>query len=561
VRGVARPAIVAHDDDETGAARLDRELRGRYGDDYDIVVDRAADAARVDLEARAAAGTPVALVLADHDAGGPELLRAAHALHPHARRGLLLQWGDNRAAREDVMRHLAAGEADYFVVKPTGAPDERFHRAVTEFLDEWWRLRGTPFEAIRVVGDEHSARAHEICDLLQRHDLPYGFYAEDSPAGRAVLAEVAAPGGAGPVVVLSNGRALVDPTNVEVADAVGGRTRPGAGTYDVVVVGAGPAGLAVAVTAASEGLRVALIERTALGGQAGTSSLIRNYLGFPRGISGAELAARAVDQAILFGTEIVYGSAAMALTTEGGLHRVTLSDAPEVPARTVVIATGVSYRRLDVPALEPFVGTGVFYGAAMSEARMLAGEHVYVVGGGNSAGQAAMHLARYARQVTILVRSGSLAASMSEYLIRSIEASPTIDVRYASEIVDGGGEERLEWVGVRDRGSGSTERVPTAGVFVLIGAEPLTDWLPDTIERDRWGYLLAGPLGGDPSGRTKLTTGGRTPLIFETSLPGVFAVGDVRRGSIKRVASAAGEGAICVRLIHEHLGAASAPGR
>ena len=265
------------------------------------------DAALALLRELAEIGTPVALVLADRRAGGVGLLEAAHAMHPHAKRGLLLRWGENRAAREEVMRVLAMGHADYFIVKPTTSPDERFHRAVTEFLDEWWRLRGTPFEAVRIVGDERSARGHEICDLLQRHDHPYGFYPSDSEAGRALLAEVGIVGDDRLVVIFTDGRALVDPSNVDVAEAVGARTRPGTGIYDVVVVGAGPAGLAAAVSAASEGLRTALLDRVSFGGQAGTSSMIRNYLGFPRGISGAELAARAIDQAMLFGTELTYG--------------------------------------------------------------------------------------------------------------------------------------------------------------------------------------------------------------------------------------------------------------
>jgi thioredoxin reductase (NADPH) len=296
------------------------------------------------------------------------------------------------------------------------------------------------------------------------------------------------------------------------------------------------------VYAASEGLRTIIVEREAVGGQASTSSLIRNYLGFPRGISGAELAARAFEQAILFGTEMVYGNAVVGLAARGEHNVVTLADGTEIPGRAVVIATGVSYRRLGIPALEALLGTGVFYGAATSEAASLTGEQAYVVGGGNSAGQAAVYLARFASQVTLLVRGESLAASMSEYLITEIESTRNIAVRYCTEIVGGGGRRRLEQLELRDRRSGDRTTVPAAALFVLIGAEPLTDWLPPEVERDEWGYIVTG---------SDADAADRRP--FESRMPGVFAVGDVRRGSIKRVASAVGEGAVCVRVIHDYL--------
>jgi thioredoxin reductase (NADPH) len=557
-----KPTIVAVAEDEETFARLSRALTSRYGGDYTIVVDRSVEDGLRRLEHLARAATDVALILADRASGGTSLLAAAHAIHPYATRALVLEWAENRRAREELVEALARGQADYFVVKPMASPDERFHRAVTELLDEWWRLRGAPFEAVRVVGDDGSARSHEICDLLQRHDFPYGFYASDSPAGRALLEEVALVGDGRPVVVVA-GIALLDPTNAEVAEALGARTKAEPGVYDVVVVGGGPAGLSVAVYAASEGLRTALVERVALGGQAGMSSRIRNYLGFPRGVSGAELAARAVDQAILFGTDMIYGSTAISLRADGEHRVVGLSDGSEVTAKAVVIATGVSYRRLAVPALEPFNGVGVFYGAAMSEARALRGEPVYVVGGGNSAGQAAMYLAKFASHVTLLVRSDSLAESMSDYLIKDIEATANIEVRYRVAVVDAGGQGRFEWLTLEDLGSGEIETTPAAALFVLIGAEPFTDWLPPSILRDDWGYLLTGRQCTDPScwrGGCEVDAGALAahddahgPLIFETSLEGVFAAGDVRRGSVKRVASAAGEGAMCVRLVHEYL--------
>jgi thioredoxin reductase (NADPH) len=345
-----------------------------------------------------------------------------------------------------------------------------------------------------------------------------------------------------PVIGLADGQVLRNPTNIELANAYGARTRPGEGLYDVVIVGGGPAGLSAAVYATSEGLRTALIESTAMGGQAGTSSMIRNFLGFPRGISGSELAARAFEQAILFGTEMVYGTVATALRRDGERWLIGLADGTDVPGRSVIIATGVSYRTLEVPSLEPFHGRGVFYGAAMSEAPRLHGEEVFVVGGGNSAGQAAVHLARFARRVTVLVRSGSLAESMSRYLLQELDATSNVDIRYGSEVVGGRGPGRLESVDVRDRTTGSTTTHPAAGLFVLIGAAPPTAWLPAEVDRDRWGYITTGPTADEPHRRA-----------FESSLRGVFAVGDVRRDSVKRVASAVGDGAVCVRSVHDHL--------
>ena len=544
-----RPAILVVDD-TSGLSVVAGELTHRYRADYSIVAESSAEAGLRRLRALDEHDHDVALVLGARTAGGRQVLTAAHRLFPHARRALLLGWGEIRAAREEIVRSLNQREADCGVARPMASPDEGFHRTVTELLDEWWRLRGVPFEVVRIVGDPDDARSHEVCDLLQRHDFPYGFYPEHSDAGRAQLAEAGLSGARMPVVLLHTGQTFVDPSVVEVARALGARTRARAGIYDVAIVGGGPAGLAAAVYAGSEGLRTALIERQAMGGQAGTSSLIRNYLGFPRWISGNELASRALDQAILFGTDMVFGGNATCLRVQGDLRIIELADGSQIMTRAVVIATGVSYRQLGNPQLEPFHGTGVFYGAAVSEARSVTGEHVYVVGGGNSAGQAAMYLAKFAGQVTLAVRSGSLRHSMSEYLIGEIDATANIDVRYGVEIAGGGGDGRLRWLDIRDRRSGTVGRVAAAALFVLIGAQPLTDWLPASVERDAGGYLLTGPActcevcGSDrPSDR----------LLFETTTAGVFAVGDCRHESVKRVASAAGEGAVCVRLIHEYL--------
>lgn len=537
-----KPIIVLVDDGSHGPL-LAAELRARYEKDYLVLVERSGADLRGRLHALADSSDPIALVLGGFDE--VEQLVLAHELHPRAKRGLLLDWGENRSMRERVMHVLSIGQADYFVVRPTAEPDERFHRAITQFLDEWWRLQGSRFEPVQIVAGAHSVRAHEIADVLSRHDFPYALYRRDSEAGRALLESAGVVASLDAVVVLVKGRPLIDPKNVDIAEAVGARTRAGSGLYDVTIVGGGPAGLAVAVSAASEGLRTALVERIALGGQAGTSSMIRNYLGFPRGLSGAELAARALDQAILFGTEMVYASEAVSLAARGIERVVGLKSGVEITSKVVVIATGVSYRMLGVPGLAELNGRGVFYGASASEAPSLLNEHVHVVGGGNSAGQAALYLARFAAHVTILVRSDSLADSMSDYLIREIGASRKIDVQYGVEIVEGGGKTRLEWIALRNRASGDVAKVKTAALFVLIGAEPFTDWLPAGIERDDWGYVITGTRG---AGHGEID-----PLEFETTMPGVFAVGDVRSGSVKRVASSVGDGTICVRLIHEYL--------
>ena len=544
-----RPWILAVDHDAGTRGVLAEELDDRYGRHYEVVVAASSAEARTYL--CDVADVDVALVLADRAGDGARLLTAARSLHPHAKRVLLIGWNEHRSAREEIIEVLTHGDADYYVAKPTAPPDERFHRAISEFLDDWWRIRGRPFEAVRVIGDDRSPRAHEICDLLHRHDFPYAFHDVHSDAGRAALDAAGVTPTASPIVIVDGGAPLFDPTNLDVAKALGARTRPGEGTYDVVVVGGGPAGLAAAVYAGSEGLRVALVERTSMGGQAGTSSMIRNYLGFPRGVSGAELATRAFDQAVLFGTEMVYGGDVVALRAEENrrLRIVELADGTTLVTRTVVVATGVAYRALDVPSLDAFNGAGVYYGSALSEARALTGEHAYVVGGGNSAGQAALHLAEFAKSVTIVVRAKTLAASMSDYLVKSIERAPNIDIRFETEIAGGGGNGRLEWIDVEDRTTEAVERLAAAALFILIGADPCTNWLPSEVQRDAWGYIAT---GGHCDCRLDLA-GERSPVMFETTMPGVFAVGDVRQGSIKRVASAAGEGAVCVRLIHDYL--------
>ena len=500
-------------------------------------------------------GRSVAVVLAGHQIArtpGIELLGRVSEFHRTAKRVLLVGWED-QATSEPIVQAIALGRIDAYVAKPATVRDERFHRAVTELLEEWARSNLPGFQAVRVVGESWSARSHEIRDLLGRNVVPSGFYPADTERGRALLEQAGAAAATLPVVILFDGRVLENPSNIDVAEALGLRTSPGSGRYDVAVIGAGPAGLAAAVYGASEGLSTVVLEPEAIGGQAGTSSRIRNYLGFPNGVSGEDLAVRAYTQAWNFGAEYVYGSPATGLRAEGADRVVTVADGSEIRSRAVVIATGMSYRRLGIPSLEALTGIGVFYGAATAEAKAMRDREVFVVGGANSAGQAAVHLAGYAAQVTMLVRGRSLGDSMSEYLVKQVAGTANIAVRHGVEVVGGAGTGRLERLTIRDRASGATETVPAAAVFVMIGAEPRTQWLPDDIERDRWGYVVTGTellaRGRPPDGWTPP----RPPMLLESSLPGVFAAGDIRRGSVKRVASAVGDGSIAIRLVHDYL--------
>ena len=551
------PTLLAVDDDPPALERIERELTRRYAGDYRVVCEPSATAALATLERLSADGDDVALVLADQwmpELTGSELLAHARRLHPHAKRGLLIEWGawGDRATADAVLRAMGIGDIDYYVLKPWWSPDEQFHRTISEFLYEWTRAAPVSAREVEVVGEPWAQRSHELRSLLARNGVPHVFHASDSPEGRERLAACGQADTTAPVAIMLDGQVLVDPSNAELADAFGVSTSlEGKHDFDAVVVGAGPAGLAAAVYASSEGLDTLVVEREAIGGQAGSSSLIRNYLGFSRGVSGAELAQRAYQQAWVFGTDFVLMRDATTLRPEGERIAIALSDGSEVTARTVVLATGVSYRRLDRPSLDELTGAGVFYGASTSEAQALTGKRAYVVGGGNSAGQAAMHLSRYAERVTILIRGETLAKSMSQYLRDTIDAAANIELRTGIEVADGAGDGRLTELTLRHVRSDETETVPADGLFVLIGAHPHTDWLPDAIERDPRGFLLTGP---DVSGAWPLE---RAPLMLETSLPGVFAAGDVRHGSVKRVASAVGQGAAAIQQVHEYLTAAA----
>jgi thioredoxin reductase (NADPH) len=533
---------------------VEAELRKRYAADYQVITTGSVQESLGVLGRLRDDQRQVSLVLADQrlpEGTGTELLARVRQLHPAARRVLLITWADQTIA-EPILRATVLGDIDAYVVKPGTPPDEHFHRFVTEQLDEWGRSNLPGLQAVRVVGEEWAPRSHELRELLGRNGIPFGFYPADSPEGQHLLQQAGAAGKALPAVALFDGRILADPSNAEVGEALGVQTKPG-GSYDVTVIGAGPAGLAAAVYGASEGLSTLVLEPEAIGGQAGTSSLIRNYLGFPTGVSGGDLAVRAYTQAWNFGAEYVYGNPATGLRPEGSELVVTVADGSEVRSRAVVIATGMAYRRLGIPALDALTGAGVFYAAAASEARAMKDSEVFVVGGANSAGQAAVHLARYAAQVTVLVRGRSLADSMSEYLIQAIESAPNIAVRYGVAVTGGTGQSRLEGLTLTDLESGAAETVNAVALFVLIGAEPRTQWLPDAVRRDQSGFVVTGTdllQGGQPDEQWPLR---RLPMFLESSLPGVFAVGDVRHGSVKRVAAAVGEGSIAIRLVHDHL--------
>jgi thioredoxin reductase (NADPH) len=547
--------LLVIDDDPRARGVVEGELRKRYGSDYQVICADSADHPLRLLAKFRDEGRLVGIVLAGQQMSqmtGTQLLARVREFHRTAKR-LLLFDGGYGPPPEPIVQAIALGHIDAYVARPATVPDERFHRAVTELLEDWARSHIPGFEVVRVVGEQWSARSHEIRDLLDRNGIPFGFYSADADQGKALLQEAGVATAARPVIILSDGRVLVKPANAEIAEALGMRTRPGAGLYDVAVIGAGPAGLAAAVYGASEGLSTVVLEPEAVGGQAGTSSHIRNYLGFPTGVSGEDLAVRAYTQAWNFGAEYVYGNPATGLRVQGPERVVTVAGGSEVRSRAIVIATGVSYRRLGIPSLDVLTGAGVFYGAATSEAKAMKDREVFVVGGANSAGQAAVHLARYAAKVTLLVRGQSLAEGMSDYLVTEITSTANVAVRHNTVVTGGTGTGHLESLTLQDKVSGATETVPATAVFVLIGAEPRTQWLPDDIARDRWGFVVTGTdllASGHPPEGWPLQ---RPPMLLESSLPGVFAAGDVRRGSLKRVAAAVGEGSTAIRLIHDYL--------
>jgi len=553
---MGRPVIMVVDDAATVAAMAE-QLRARFGGDYEVATEVEPEAALTTLEGLRASGERVALLIVGMwlpGTTGVDVLSRAHTLHPDARRLLLITYGDNTAS-EPLLTAMTLGQIDDFLAKPWGPPEEHLYPGISGVISSWWRATAASrLELVRVVGPRWSQRSHELRDLLTRNDIPSGFYDSDSDQGRRLLAEYGEEATGRPALLLFDGRVMADPSTEEVAEALGVCTRPDSGRYDLTIVGAGPAGLAAAVYAASEGLRTLVLEREAAGGQAGTTSMIRNYLGFPRGVSGADLAGRAREQALLFGAEFVYTQSARGLRADGSDLLLTLGDGTETTSRALIVTTGVTYRRLDAPGIEPLVGAGVFYGAAVTEASAMTGKDVYVVGGANSAGQAAVHLARYAASATLLVRAQTPAAGMSDYLIKEIDRAGNITVRPRTQVVSAHGAGRLEELSLRDRERDRTERVPAEALFIMIGAEPRTDWLAGVVDRDQHGFLLTGADLATTAAGTGWSLP-RPPLPMETSLPGVFAAGDVRHGSVKRVASAVGEGAVSVQFVHQYLAA------
>lgn len=548
-----RPVILTVDDDVTVSQAVARDLRSRYAERYRIVRANSGQEALVALEELARRDAPVALVLSDHrmpQMTGIELLGRVRPLATAAKLVLLTAYADTEVA----ITAINDIGLDHYLLKPWAPPDERLYPVLDDLLEDWDRANAQRFDGVRVVGNRWSGPSYETRLFLARNHVHYQWLELERDAEAERLHALLGSPDRLPLVLLPDGTVLHGATIAELAVALGLPTTARSTLYDVVIVGAGPAGLAAAVYASSEGLRTAVIERDAPGGQAGQSARIENYLGFPNGLSGADLSHRATTQARRLGAEMVLARRVEALERRGSIHALRFDDGTEIEARAVVVATGVSYRLLDADGLAAFTGRGVFYGASASDARTVEGDDVYLVGAANSAGQAALHLAQYARRVTLLVRGSSLEASMSRYLVDRVVASDRIEVRLGTEVVAGGGSDHLEWLRLSDRQSGGTEEVPANWLYAFIGAMPRTEWLGDAVARDELGFVLTGPdvaaLRGEDPCTWPLE---RAPLLLETSCPGVFAAGDVRRSSMKRVASAVGEGSAAISNVHRYL--------
>jgi thioredoxin reductase (NADPH) len=543
--------LLAVDEDAEALHDVEQELGDRYGRHYRVRCMQSALEAGTWLQDLAAAGDEVALILAGQwlsGMTGSELLDEARHLHPQAKRALLIDWGGfgDRATGEVIFDSIAHGRIDHYVLRPSAPPDELFHSTISGLLLDWAEARRAfPF-TIHVVGESWSGRAHELRKVLGRCAMPHRFCLADSNDGRALVAEAGEQARL-PLIVLPNGTILQDPSNAEIAIATGSSVTPERMDFDLVIVGAGPAGLSAAVYGASEGFHTLVVDDGGIGGQATSSSLIRNYLGFPRGVSGRRLAQRAYEQAWIFGAEFAFMQRVTGLQREPDGLSVALSDFGRVHSRAVLLATGASYRRLGLASLEALNGAGVSYGGPSSEAQAMAGRDVYVLGGANSAGQAALYLARYAKRVTLVVRAASLERGMSHYLIREVQATSNVNVRLHTEIVNGGGDGWLEYLVLRDCSDEREETVDAGGLFVMIGANPRTGWLPPEVDRDAQGFIVTGTdLSQELAWPLE-----RRPLLLETSMPGVLAAGDVRHGAGKRVASAVGEGAVAIQLLHQ----------
>ncbi|GGK61391.1 FAD-dependent oxidoreductase [Streptomyces flaveus] len=548
----SRTVILTVDDDPGVSRAVARDLRRRYGESYRIVRAESGESALDALRELKLRGDLVAVILADYrmpQMNGIEFLEQALDVHPGARRVLLTAYADTNAAIDAIN----VVDLDHYLLKPWDPPEEKLYPVLDDLLEAW---RATDHRAVpiaKVVGHRWSARSSDVREFLARNQVPYRWYSSDEPEGRRLLACAGADGQRLPLVITADGTALVEPEDPELAAQVGLATTPAEDFYDLVVIGGGPAGLGAAVYGASEGLRTVLVERSATGGQAGQSSRIENYLGFPDGVSGGQLTDRARRQAAKFGAEILTAREVTGLEVNGAARTVRFSDGSAIAAHSVILATGVSYRQLEAPGADDLTGRGVFYGSALTEAAGCQGHDVYIVGGANSAGQAAMYLARGAKSVTLLVRGSSLSASMSHYLIEQIMDAPNISVRTGTVVEATHGSDHLEQLTLRDIESGHTELVDAQWMFVFIGAAPLTDWLDGTVLRDKRGFIIAGPdltADGQPPPDWELD---RPPYHLETNVPGVFVAGDARAESAKRVASAVGEGAMAVMLVHRYL--------
>ncbi|HYK66680.1 MAG TPA: FAD-dependent oxidoreductase [Streptosporangiaceae bacterium] len=553
-RAAAQPrsAILTVDDDPDVSRAVARDLRRRYGEQHRIVRAESAATALDALRQMKLRGDLVAVILADYrmpELNGIEFLEQAMDIYPSARRALLTAYADTGAAIDAIN----VVDLDYYLLKPWDPPEEKLYPVVDDLLTAWLSADHRPVPEPKVIGHRWSARSSEVREFLARNQVPYRWYSTDDVEGQRLLTAAGADDERLPVVITADGTTLIEPSDAELASNVGLATTPAERFYDLIVVGGGPAGLGAALYGASEGLRTVLVERTATGGQAGQSSRIENYLGFPDGVSGSQLTDRARRQAGKFGAEILTTREVTGLQVSGSARTVRFADGTSVGGHTVILATGVAYRQLNAPGVQELTGRGVYYGSALTEATSCAEQDVFIVGGANSAGQAAVYLARHGAKVTLLVRGSSLEKSMSHYLIEQVERIPQISVRVCTEVVEAHGTDHLEQLTLRDANTGATETVGAQYLFVFIGAAPLTDWLDGVLVRDDHGFVLAGPdllVAGKLPSAWPLD---RAPYHLESSVPGVFVAGDVRAQSAKRVASAVGEGAMAVMLVHRYL--------
>jgi len=553
---MAKPVLLSVDDDSDVLRAVERDLRSHYGAEYRVLVSDAPEAALDLVKQLKVRNDSVALFLADQrmpKMDGVRFLREAMQIFPQAKRALLTAYADTNAA----ISAINEVNINYFFLKPWDPPEEHLYPQLDDLLDDWQASYRPAFQGIQVLGTRWSPRSYELRDFLARNRVPYQWIdvelSANDPETKRLLDALGPEAANLPVVLFPDGTKLLESAPAEVAQKVGLRTRAQTNFYELAIVGGGPAGLAAAVYGASEGLHTVMIEREAPGGQAGMSSRIENYLGFPTGLSGGDLARRAVVQAQRFGVEILSPLEAVGVRTEGSYRIIKLADGSELSCHALMIATGVQWRRLEAPGTDRLQGAGVYYGGGATEALSCKGETIYVVGGANSAGQAAMNFARYADRVVILVRGASLASSMSQYLIDQINQTPNIQLWAHASVAEAHGETHLEEISVLCSDTNKVERVPASAMFIFIGALPRTDWLADVVERDDRGFILTGPDLIWEGKRPKGWTLDRDPFLLETNIPGLFAVGDVRHGSVKRVASGVGEGSVAVQFIHQYL--------